>query len=272
MSVVGTDSDSEAALLKREGLDTVAGAFAYSGGQRLSKPNLRGRERIRLRLAGPAGQSVQWYLKRYGSEPWPRRLTRRLTGMGRMSPARREFENIRRLAAAGLPTMRAIAMGEESDALGARRSYIIVSAVPGEALERACEGFLQRNRADEQAMGRLNDALVALVGDLHRAGYVHRDLYASHVFLREGPGGPELYLIDLARAFVPRWRRFRWRVKDLAELKYSMPPAWVEDYWERFLAGYLGPAGDVGKWAAAIDRKVARMRRRQKRKVAGGSQ
>jgi len=269
VSVVTADSDSEAALLKREGLDTVAGAFAYSGGERLSKPDLCGRERIRLRLDGPAGQPVQWYLKRYGVEPWPKRLRRRLIGTGRTSPARREFENIRHLSAAGLPTMRAIAMGEESDALGPRRSYIIVSAVPGEALERAGEEFLGRNRADQQAMGRFNDALVRLVGDLHRAGYVHRDLYASHVFLREAPGGPELYLIDLARAFRPRWRRFRWRVKDLAELKYSMPPAWVEDHWERFLTGYLGGAGDVGKWSAAIDRKVARMRRRQRRKASG---
>lgn len=262
MSEPTTDSRDKAGLLKRAGLDTVDGAFAYAGGEVLSKPSLRSRQRLRLRLKDDSGQPVVWYLKRYGPEPWPVRLRRMLAGRGRVSRARIESENIGRLEAAGVPTMRAVTVGEELDRLGVRRSYIIVSAVPGDALERCLESFLRRRESDEQAVERFNDALVALVRRLHSAGYVHRDLYASHVFLDETPGAAKLYLIDLARMFAPQRRRFRWFVKDLAELKHSMPAAWVERYWREFLARYLGGAGRAPRWAAAIDRKVARIRRR----------
>jgi len=119
---------------------------------------------------------------------------------------------------------------------------------------------------------------VDLVANLHAAGHVHRDLYASHIFLDAEGGRVQLYLIDLARVFVPRWRVFRWRVKDLAQLKYSMPPAWVEAHWDGFLAAYLrrlagGPSVEQAfeparaRLAAAIDRKVEHMRRRAARKA-----
>ena len=255
------DNQAEQILLKREGLDTLAGAFAYVGGEELSKPGLGVRRRIRLCLTDESGQTVQWYLKRYGPTPWLQRL-------GRTSPAKREFENIRHLQAAGVPTMNAVTMGEERDALGVRRSYIVVSAVPGEALERCFEDFLARNGSDEEKVGQFNTALVKLVVALHAGGCVHRDLYTSHIFLDETADGPRLYLIDLARVFAPKWRTFRWRVKDLAQLKYSMPPAWVDRHWDDFLLRYLSDSGygRAGLWPAAINRKVASMRRRQQKK------
>ncbi|MDY7010757.1 MAG: lipopolysaccharide kinase InaA family protein [Planctomycetota bacterium] len=256
-----TINETEQNLLKREGLDTVAGAFSYAGGEELSKPGLGARRRFRLGLTNESGQTVQWYLKRYGPLPWLHRLRR-------ISPARREFENIRRLQAAGVPTMEAVAMGEQRDALGVRRSYIIVSEVPGDALERCFEDFLTRHDLDGAVMKRFNDALVNLVVSLHSAGFVHRDLYASHIFLDEAPDGLGLYLIDLARVFAPKWRTFRWRVKDLAQLKYSMPTTWVGRCWDDFLRRYLSGAGNLNIWSAEIDRKVASMQRRQHKRAA----
>ncbi|OPX21576.1 MAG: hypothetical protein B1H04_06415 [Planctomycetales bacterium 4484_123] len=154
--------------------------------------------------------------------------------------------------------------------LGVRRSYIVVSAVPGEALERCLEEHLRR--WDERAVQCFNAALVELVRRLHRRGCVHRDLYASHIFLDVTERGPELYLIDLARLFSPRWRLFRWQVKDLAELKYSMPAGWVERHWRGFLEAYLGAtdAGVVGRYDRAIDAKVSAIRRHARRGAARG--
>jgi len=267
VSAAQTDNPAEAALLKRQGLDTVNGAFAFGGGEALVKPGLGSRQRVRLALAGDDGRPVVWYLKRYGPDPWAVRLWRRVGG-GAAGAARREFDNVRGLRAAGVPTMRAVAMGEESDALGPRRSYLIVTAVPGEALERCGEDFLARH-GDAQAIDAFNEALADLAGRLHAAGFVHRDFYASHIFLDPTREGPRLYLIDLARVFRPRRRRFRWRVKDLAQLKYSMPAAWVGEHWDRFLSSYLGRTGDGpdGRYARAIDAKVARMRCRHARPV-----
>ena len=163
--------------------------------------------------------------------------------------------------------MREIAYGSEKDLLGVRRSYVIVSAVPGDALERCGSQFMERHSSDAGMIAELTSSLVGLVARLHLAGFVHRDLYASHVFLYEHDGVVELNLIDLARAFRPSRRLFRWRVKDLSQLKYSMPAAWVAGQWDRFVAGYLEMTGqkDKPRWEAAISARVERMRRRQRR-------
>jgi tRNA A-37 threonylcarbamoyl transferase component Bud32 len=140
--------------------------------------------------------------------------------------------------------------------------------VPGEALERCVQGYLVAG--GEQAGSVLAAKLAGVVATLHRAGYVHRDLYASHIFLHQRAGTIELYLIDLARMFAPRWRRFRWRVKDLAQLKFSMPAAWVQRYWNAFMQRYLaGCGGDqVDRYNRRVDGKAASIGRRWARKQA----
>jgi tRNA A-37 threonylcarbamoyl transferase component Bud32 len=253
----------EMALLKREGLDTVEGAFAYAGGQELSKPGLGTRRRFRLELTDDSGRPVTWYMKRYGPAGRWRRLLRDFFLPWRRPPGRADVKGVVSLENAGVPTMRVVHGEEEWDGLGFIREYVILTAVPGDALERCLAACLPR--WDAQTVASFNAALLDLVRRLHGAGLVHRDLYASHVFLDETPDGPRLYLIDLTRIFRPRWRKFRWRVKDLSQLKYSMPASWVEQYWQAFLDGYLGDElGRRGRWARAIDRKAASMRRRRR--------
>ena len=253
--------------LRREGLDTVERAFAYHGGADLDKPGLGHRRRTRLEIADDDGRTHVLYLKRYGPERIVSAL-RRWVRHGRLaSAARVEFENIRRARAAGVATMRAVHCGEEPCPIGAKRSFLVVTSVPGEALERCFEGFLARHRAG----GRVADVtrrLARLVRTLHDAGYVHCDLYASHVFLDDSADTPRLHLIDLARMFRPSLRRRRWYVKDLAQLKYSMPPAWVAGSWQAFLAEYFPgvSAPAVRRFDRSVDRKVASIRRRAERR------
>jgi len=266
MSTVGTVSPDAAELLAGAGLDTLEGAFACRAGDDLDKPGLGARRRTRIELTGPDGEPHRLYLKRYGPLRFADRL-RRLVKFGPASPAAAEFANIVAAATAGVPTMRALAWGQETDIplLYARRSYLVVSAVPGDAIERCGQEFLA-GRPD--ASGQLTAKLAELVAALHSAGYVHRDLYASHVFLHESAGEVSLYLIDLARMFAPCCRRFRWRVKDLAQLKYSMPPAWVDACWDQFLDAYLDRCGGMReRFAGAIDRKVNVMRARMRRRA-----
>ena len=277
MSDVISLNPQEEALLRREALDSVGGAFACSVGERMDKPGLRHRERLRLRLTDDAGREVHWYLKRYGpplAETGAHHCCGGAHDAGHVSPAEAELTNIGLLTKAGVPTMRPIAFGSQKDMWGTVRSYLIVEAVPGDALERCFDDYFARHRRDAAAMAAFNAALVDLVAKLHAAGLAHRDLYASHVFLQESPGGAKLHLIDLARAFAPRWRRFRWRVKDLAQLKYSMPADWADIYWDDVLDQYLARLGGRRRrLAAAVDRKVAAMRRRGRgrRKRRGGA-
>ena len=111
--------------------------------------------------------------------------------------------------------------------------------------------------------------LAGLVGRLHRSGFVHRDLYLSHIFF----DGLSFRLIDLQRAFRPRWRRRRWLIKDLAALHFSTPAEQV-GRWERlrFLCWYVREYGDVGSvegLARAIDAKARRMGRRRPEVAVG---
>lgn len=257
------------AALRREGLDTVEGAFAYLGGTELNKDGLGHRRRTRLELTDEDGRAHVLYLKRYDAEAPVDTLRCWMThGWGR-SRARVESDNIRAARRAGIPTMRSVLWGEQSMGRVGRRSFLIVTAVPGDAMERSLEGFLLAHAGDGR-VAEVTRRLARVVRRLHDSGHVHRDLYASHVFLDDSADEPRIHLIDLARMFAPRWRRFRWYIKDLAQLKYSMPAAWVEQSWQQFLAEYLVgvDAEAVGGFDAAIDRKVASIRRRAERRRA----
>jgi len=262
------------AALRREGLDGVDRAFAYRQGADLDKPGLGRRRRTRIEIATDDGRTHVLYLKRYGRQAVLAALRRWLTHGRRASAARIEYENILAAREAGVPTMRAAAWGAEPCPIGALRSYLIVTAVPGEAMERCFEAFLARHGDDGRA-AEVTIGLARLVRALHDAGYVHRDLYASHVFLDDAGGPPTLHLIDLARMFRPRLRTARWYVRDLAQLKHSMPASWVAGHWRAFLAEYLPGVSDeaAGRFDRRVDRKVASIRRhdeRRRRRREGG--
>ena len=235
--------------IRAEGIDTIDGAFAYQGGELLTKPGLVGRRRRRLTVTDPTGATHTLYLKCYDHR----------------GPAAAELAAIDAVRSAGVETMTPLACGE-----GSQRSFLLVTAVEGDALERCGEDFLARNDGPD-GQGRiecLTSQLAELVGKLHAAGLAHRDLYASHVFLAETGGEIQLSLIDLARVFRPRWRLRRWRVKDVAQLKYSMPPAWVGAWWRAFMEGYAQAWGrPLSKsFDTTVDAKVAEMTRRRERR------
>jgi len=254
-------------LLRRHGLDSVRGAFAFTGGLDMAKAGLRRRRRTRVELTDEDGRTHVLFLKRYGRDSLAARLRRLLTHGRWCSPAAVEFRNIRSARRAGLPTMRELACGEGACG-GWWRSHLVMTAVPGEAMERCPEDFWKRLYADEGAARRFATALAELVRRLHRAGFVHRDLYSSHVFLDEQDGEFRLCLIDMARVFRPRWRKFRWRVKDLAELHHSMPAQWLRRWWDELLREYLfGAEQRMNRWRRAVERKSASIARRAKRKL-----
>lgn len=252
--------------LKQQGLDTVEGAFAFSGGCDLAKDRLGHRRRTCLEVTDQSHRKHRLYLKRYGREGFAARFRRWLVYGPNLSAAEVEWRNIRAARAAGLPTMQAVIRGQEGGWVGGGRSYIIVAAVGGEALSRCGEDYIRR-RADRGASA-LIAGLAELVGTLHASGYVHRDLYAAHIFLDDRIGRPQLCLIDLARMFAPHFRTFRWRVKDLAQLKCSMPAEWTRRHWDDFLTAYLTRYGGRNhrRYNRAIDRKAASMIRRRIRR------
>jgi hypothetical protein len=113
-----------------------------------------------------------------------------------------------------------------------------------------------------------------LVSRLHEQGYIHRDLYLSHVFFDlDAEIEDSLHLIDLQRVIRPRWGWRRWIVKELASLNFSAPPHLVTGADRvRWLKHYLHlPKLDVSakRLAYRVIGKTQRIARHDRRRRAG---
>jgi hypothetical protein len=209
------------AILRDNGLETVDRWFACTGETSLDKPGLDPwRTRLRVALAD-GGQRHTFYVKRYDHPP--ARATRRAvrSGSGARSVAGVEWNWIRQLKRAGIRCVEPVALGESFTDGREIRSLLVTAEVPGDALERVLPTW---NHDAANRVRRLISPLADLVAELHRAGFVHRDLYLSHVFLDpDAPLEKALRLIDLQRVRRPRWSLGRWIIKDLAALDYSAP-------------------------------------------------
>lgn len=125
---------------------------------------------------------------------------------GRRGDALREWCALAQLPALGIPVPRPLFFAERGS-----QTCVGMAGVPGRPMDaRLVEG------AGYQAGLR---GMPGILRRLHRAGWVYRDMYWNHVF----SCADDLYLVDVERAFRPRFRFERWVVKDLAGLLASVP-------------------------------------------------
>lgn len=150
---------------------------------------------------------------------------------------RREHEALVRLAELGLPVP--VSFGF---AAGPAGSVVAMERV--EHVETARDR-LERGRADERRA--LLERIAALLAQLHRAGWCHRDFYAHHLLLREPRR--ELVLIDVGRAGRAPIPRGRWFVKDVGALLSSLPHPVGDRERLAFVARYLDRRGVVERRA-----------------------
>lgn len=140
-------------------------------------------------------------------------------------------------------------------------SVLGMAEVPGRPMNALFAEGLGLQAAQQEMPG--------LLRRLHAAGWVFRDMYWNHVFLESGeaseaaPGGgsrqvkeARLWLIDVERAFRPKFRQRRWIVKDLAGLLSSAPLECSSTQALRFLRAYLGGLEDG--WKALVRDVVAK--------------
>ncbi len=209
-------------LLRANGLDTFERIMSAPEGD--LRRNFPGRRTNRLELRGPDGTLQAVYLKRY----YPNylsakdRLLRRLGWPGYGDEARAEWDAIECVAALGIPTLTALARGQDQPSSGAIRSSFVMTA----ELTGTDEGDRVAAGLSPEERQRLLRRVADYTRQLHAAGYVHRDLYLCHYMVAtEPPSAPgrerPVFLIDLQRLTRPRWFTERWRAKDLAALIYS---------------------------------------------------
>jgi len=232
-------------LLGRAGLGTLQEVFSFENAQRLEKPSLGRRSRLRVTLGDGGGRQQHFYIKRYAAAGPTERLKRRLFRMGgRLESGIHDFAGAMMLAETGLGVARPIAYGVERTAFGEKRSFAIIEELPrADALERLLRQ-VRHERHDYAMLGESNQLIrqaARLIGRMHNRGLYHRDLYLSHIFLSKGRNGQErVCLIDLQRVFRPQLFAGRWRVKDLAQLHYSGRQYFRRSQQMRFLLEYLG--------------------------------
>lgn len=255
-------------FLDRYGLRDMDSVFAFIGGAWLEKPGLGVRERIRFELPLDGEQKVVMYLKRYGYPGIFALIRRWLSRRSRAGSAVYDFDAAQRLAEKGTAVPRPVAYGEQKSWLGERRSFVMMEELPeSDALERLLPKWAEKQ--GEYALLRDKKELIRqvaeLVGHLHGAGFYHRDLYLSHIFLsRDNFGRERLNLIDLQRVFRPLIRRRRWQVKDLAQLYYSGRAYFSATDIMRFLYEYLGRKG-----LRSGDKRLVRAVYRKAKRIEG---
>jgi len=281
--------------LAAAGLTSLEALMAHAGIARLDKPGLQSwRQRLRIELPSPDGLPLIAYLKRYRSPPIYAQRQRIVRGTLRHGTAWIEWYWSHRLIADGINVAPPIALAESMRGGRELASAILTAAAPGQSLEslapirKTCEPRASA-RAASQMFGdsemlltarpdiiRDRDIIAELarfVARFHRLGYVHRDLYLSHVFFdRDAPPHRRFCLIDLHRVMRPRCFRRRWFVKDLAALNYSTPVSFVSTAARiRFLITYLRENASAGSLRNIVDqviRKTAQISRHDARRLA----
>lgn len=258
------------ALLAAHELCDLSAFFNREQGHRLDKPGLESwRQRWQTTLTDAKGNVQTFYLKRFVLPPLRRQIDRWKTGRFSRSTAAVEFDNARQLATAGIAATRPVACGQQMAGPLEKRSFLLMSEVPGQSLERWVPQHLCPLDSETDRAARRNrlDRLADFIARFHNTGFVHRDLYLAHIFINVDNDSAAVFaLIDLQRAFRPAIRKRRWVVKDLAALNFSTPTDRVAPTERlRFLSRYTRTCGQFGSarsLARSIRRKTDWMRRR----------
>ncbi len=212
-------------LLKLNGLLDFETIYRFRGGQIVKKISSRSITRIELY----APEKHVLYLKRheperinaFSSPPF-------LKFSGTPSQGRLEFENICEFREKSIPSVTPVACGEHRIHSNRVESFVLTEDFhPWISLEEMIRDHTEFFRGREG--GRRKKALLYKLGQLarkmHRAGFNHRDFNATHILLRYADDGGlyEPALFDLQRVDRKRIFRFRWMIKALAELNFSLP-------------------------------------------------
>ena len=194
-------------LLRKSRLDSFERVWQYEGGKRIKTIKERSVTRIEI-------EGVALYLKRH---------KRKFAGIKRLSDGRAEFENILAFKRNDLATLTPVAMGERFPRFFWVESFLITRDFsPFVSLENLLKNPSDFFIAQKKLWLR---EIAGFARRMHRAGFNHRDFNANHILFhcRNGSDTPEIATFDLQRVDRRKFLRFRWIIKGLAELNYTMP-------------------------------------------------
>jgi len=208
---------------KKLNLLSLDSIFDFKGGQNLVKSNLaKHRARIQFELDG-----TTLFLKRYNRTPMISQLKNWISHFSRSATADFDRKPCQMLTQDGIGTPKVIAYGCQWGKIFEKRSFIITEKIPNaESLEKKLPDFFyyDPSKQDQQQRADFINSLADFARRFHRTGFRHRDFYLAHIFMNTKG---DFSLIDLHRAFKPLPYRFRFRIKDIAQLYYSSPGKYI---------------------------------------------
>jgi hypothetical protein len=213
-------------LLASMGFLDFDSIWNFKGGQRVKDIQSRSVTRI---PAEHCGRQTGFYLKRHkckspGLGQW---VSGGRHGQ-RISPGKKEFENICSFREHGLPTVVPIAAGEREIPGEGVQSFILTDDfspyVQLEAIVGEDPAFFMGGRGISRKEILLRE-IAGIARRMHQAGFNHQDFNATHILLHYGSGSntPALALFDLQRVESGSRGRWRWPIKSMARLNYSLP-------------------------------------------------
>ena len=213
-------------LLRDAGLQSFESVWRFSGGEVVKQ--IKERSVIRFDFSHH-GMKRTFYLKRHHLK---------FIGLGRLlsrffpelcvSQGRLEFDNICDFRKNKLPTVAPVAAGERSVRLFWSESFLITEdPSPLISLENMLRDYPQYLQGPKHSSRRkiLLHEMALLARKMHERGFNHLDFNTTHILLHyeNHTDVPTLALFDLQRVDKRKFCRFRWKIKSLARLNYSLP-------------------------------------------------
>lgn len=255
-------------ILMDTGLDSFESVWQYNNGEIIK--NIKTRSVIRIEIEHNNGKRY-FYLKKHNKE---------YLGLGRLfnfffhrrclSQGQIEFENIIDFRKCNLATVVPVVAGHRFVNFFWVESFLITEDfspfISLEYLLRDQPDFFSGSKENELKRNLLNKIAV-FAKKMHSAGFNHRDFNATHILLnfKTRQDAPGIALFDLQRVSKRKFFRFRWIIKSLAELNYTLPNEIFDEKDRNLLFLSYKEKSEPGLWDRFqlfwIKKKTARIKR-----------
>ena len=211
---------SYADLFKRNRLETFQDFLDFHGGEVFRRNRLR--SVVKFSLKDEEGHVFCFHLKRHELN-WKERL-KALFHFGAAHDGEHEWRRMQEMLALNIPTTPPVVFARKTLWGLPWKSMTVTEHLYG---ADRLEDFIPMNfsgegREDLGLKRKILKQVAALCSRFHGSGYNHNDFYLGHFFIRRDPFS--LYLIDLQRVEHHLHLPMRKRVKDLAQLYFSVLP------------------------------------------------
>lgn len=215
------DSAEHKIVLRDELIAAWANQDIFALVQQLSGPvarELADRQTLRFELNGQG-----YYRKLHRGVGWREIFKNLLQGRLPVLGAKNEWLALNKLRALAIPSLEAVAYGEQKTDPARRKSFIVTRELKNVI---QLDHYFQQQNVALCEKKRLLDKVAKIARELHGAGINHRDFYLCHFMLdttamASPDAEPNLYLVDLHRAQIRRQVPRRWLIKDISGLYFS---------------------------------------------------